>query len=137
MTINEIMEIFSNPETIHSLSFGEKLLGVGFTMVLGMGITFISLVILKGVMQVMTKVLVEKKKPVAVVETAATPPQPEVHEVEESHNDEAIIAAITVALSAKLKTPMSNIVIRNIKKVGGSKNSWNHVGIIEQMNSRL
>lgn len=137
MTINEIMEIFSNPETIHSLSFGEKLLGVGFTMVLGMGITFISLVILKGVMEVMTRVLVEKKKPVAVAETAATLPQPEVQEVEESHNDEAVIAAITVALSAKLKTPMSNIVIRNIRKVEGSKNSWNHVGIIEQMNSRL
>ncbi|GLI58104.1 hypothetical protein PM10SUCC1_36180 [Propionigenium maris DSM 9537] len=137
MTINEIMEIFSNPETIHSLSFGEKLLGVGFTMVLGMGITFISLVILKGVMEVMTRVLVEKKKPVAVAETAATPPQTEVQEVEEPHNDEAVIAAITVALSAKLKTPMSNIVIRNIRKVGGSKNSWNHVGIIEQMNSRL
>lgn len=137
MTINEIMEIFSNPETIHSLSFGEKLLGVGFTMVLGMGITFISLVILKGVMEIMTRVLVEKKKPVAVAETVATSPQPEVQEVEEPHNDEAVIAAITVALSAKLKTPMSNIVIRNIRKVGGSKNSWNHVGIIEQMNSRL
>lgn len=137
MTINEIMDIFSNPETIHSLSFGEKLLGVGFTMVLGMGITFISLVILKGVMEVMTKVLVEKEKPVAVTETVVAAPQPEVQEVEKAHNDEAVIAAITVALSAKLKTPIGNIVIRNIRKVEGSQHPWNHVGIIEQMNSRL
>ena len=137
MTINEIMDIFSNPETIHSLSFGEKLLGVGFTMVLGMGITFISLVILKGVMEVMTKVLVEKEKPVAVTETVAAAPQPVIQEVEEPHNDEAVIAAITVALSAKLKTPIGNIVIRNIRKVEGSQHPWNHVGIIEQMNSRL
>ena len=137
MTINEIMDIFSNPETIHSLSFGEKLLGVGFTMVLGMGITFISLVILKGVMQVMTKVLVEKEKPVAVTETVAAAPQPEIKEVEKSQNDEAVIAAITVALSAKLKTPIGNIVIRNIRKVEGAQHPWNHVGIIEQMNSRL
>lgn len=137
MTINEIMDIFSNPETIHSLSFGEKLLGVGFTMVLGMGITFISLVILKGVMQVMTKVLVEKEKPAAVTETVAAAPQPEIKQAEEPHNDEAVIAAITVALSAKLKTPIGNIVIRNIRKVEGSQHPWNHVGIIEQMNSRL
>ncbi len=137
MTINEIMEIFSNPETIHSLSFGEKLLGVGFTMLLGMGITFISLIILKGVMEVMTRVLKTKEKPVAVTNTVAAPSQPEVQEVEDPQGDEAVIAAITVALAAKLKTPMSNIIIRNIRRVESSQNSWNHAGIIEQMNSRL
>lgn len=137
MTINEIMEIFSNPETIHSLSFGEKLLGVGFTMLLGMGITFISLIILKGVMEVMTKVLKTKEKPVTVASSVAVPSQPEIQEIEEPQGDEAVIAAITVALSAKLKTPMSNIIIRNIRRVESSQNSWNHAGIIEQMNSRL
>ncbi len=137
MTINEVMEIFSNPETIHSLSFGEKLLGVGFTMLLGMGITFISLIILKGVMEVMTKVLKTKEKPVTVASSVAVPSQPEIQEIEEPQGDEAVIAAITVALSAKLKTPMSNIIIRNIRRVESSQNSWNHAGIIEQMNSRL
>ena len=37
-----LMDLFKDPETIHSLSMGEKLLGSTIAMVLGLGITFIT-----------------------------------------------------------------------------------------------
>jgi len=139
MNVTEIIELFSNPETIHTLTTGQKSIGVGFTVALGMSITFVSLVILQFVMTVMSKfmddskVIEKKTAPVKKAAPVAAAPAPEVSR----SNDEEVIAAITAALSVKLKTPMSNIIIRNIKKVNNNHHTWNNVGVVEQMNSRL
>ena len=50
-----LMEQFANPETVHSLSMGEKLAGAGITTIMGMGITFIVLLLLWGCVAIMTK----------------------------------------------------------------------------------
>ena len=112
MNINEIMEIFKDPNRIQTLEIGDKLTAVGFTFVLGMGITFLSLIILKIVIELMSKIIVktpkESKNPeVTTVEKVA---------VVEKENDKELIAAITVALAHKLGTSINNIKLTSIKK---------------------
>ena len=41
-----LMEIFSNPDTMHSLTFGEKMLASTITMIMGLGITFTVLILI-------------------------------------------------------------------------------------------
>ncbi|MEI6856945.1 OadG family protein [Psychrilyobacter sp.] len=134
MTINEIMVIFKNPETIQTLSTGDKFLAVGFTVVLGMGITFVSLVALKCVIDIMAKVLVEKeKKPEIKISE-----KKEVEEVIPDNNDEDVVAAIVIALATKLAANKNKkIVIRNIKRVNNEHSPWGQLGIVEQINNRL
>ena len=43
-----LMEQFANPETMQSLSIGDKLAGAGITTVMGMGITVVVLILLWG-----------------------------------------------------------------------------------------
>jgi len=139
MNVTEIIDLFSNPETIHTLTVGQKSIGVGFTVALGMIITFAALVILQFVMTAMSKFLDDSKVPekkTAPIKKAVPEAVTPVPEVSRS-NDEEVIAAITAALSVKLKTPMSNIIIRNIKKVNDNHHVWNNVGVVEQMNNRL
>ena len=50
-----LMELFSNPDTMHSLSFGEKMAGSAVTMLMGMGITFCVLILLWAFVAVMGK----------------------------------------------------------------------------------
>ena len=137
MTINEIMVIFKNPETIHSLSSGDKFLGVGFTVLLGMGITFLSLVVLKVVIDIMAKILGEKeKKPeIKIVEKKEVEV---IEEIEESDNDEDVVAAIVIAIATKLAANTNKkIVIRNITRVSNQHSPWGQLGIVEQINNRL
>jgi sodium pump decarboxylase gamma subunit len=131
MTINEIMVIFKNPETIHTLSAGDKFLAVGFTVLLGMGITFLSLVTLKVVIDIMAKVLVEKKLEIKIAE------KKEVEEVIPD-NDEDVVAAIVIALATKLAANTNKkIIIKNIKRVNNEHSPWGQLGIVEQINNRL
>jgi len=111
MEVNEILEVFSNPETIHTLTAGQKSIGVGFTLVLGMGITFTSLIILKIVIDIMGKLTAQPK---ATPTTTAKVSKKVAKKT--SQDDQAFIAAITVALATKLGTSADNIKITNIKK---------------------
>ena len=57
-----LMEQFANPETMQSLSIGDKLAGAGITTVMGMGITFVVLILLWGCIAFMTKITYRPKK---------------------------------------------------------------------------
>ncbi len=136
MTVNEIMVLFKDPDTIKSLSANERLLGVGFTLILGMGITFVSLILLNFIMVALSNFLKEKE-PENIVQKTVDTTEVIDEPLEEVYDDKAVIAAITVALAAKLNTSIHNIRIKNIKKVEKTHIPWKQVGIIEQMNNRL
>ena len=57
-----LMEQFANPDMMHSLSVGDKLVGAGITTLMGMGITFIVLILLWGCIAIMTKFTYRQKK---------------------------------------------------------------------------
>ncbi len=52
-----LMEMFADPRLMPDLSMGEKMLGSLITMCMGMGITFVILVLLWVIIAVMNKIM--------------------------------------------------------------------------------
>lgn len=131
----ELLQKFADPEVMKALSLSDRLFAGLITTLLGMGITFVSLVILQIVIQLTAKLAAPKpeKKLSAEVEEALSEKSFNNHELHE----EEIVAAITTALAVQLRTSVSNIVIRNIEKVGEPSSSWHKAGIAEHMNNSL
>jgi len=135
MTTTELLIKFGDPDIIQTLSISDKLYAGMMATVLGMGITFASLIILQFAIGFMEKLLNrpakqtirEKRLP------AAGAPLPE----EPVASDNELIAVISSVIALQLKTSTDNIVIRNIEKIETPSPAWNRAGILEQMNSRL
>ena len=70
-----LMDLFKDPETIHNLTFGQKMAGSAVTMVMGLGITFLVLILIWVFIAIMGKVLgaTQKKTAPAQAETKAMP----------------------------------------------------------------
>jgi len=136
-----LLQRFANPDLIHNMTIGEKLLASTYVAVLGMAITFIALIILWGFIIIMGNVLgvrKPKKEPVKVV--AEPKAQPEIKttaEETDSGDDEELVAVITAAIAASLNTSTHNIVVRNIVRVPDTTPVWGQAGRLEQMNKML
>ena len=135
MVLTELLSKFADPEVIHTLSVTDKLIAGLVATILGMGITFTALIILQLVIVLMDKLSKRPAKtcPAALqsVESAAPLSEPV-----PSVNTE-LIAVISSVIALQMKTPVSNIVIRNIEKINNPSSAWKRAGIIEQMNSRF
>lgn len=131
----ELLQKFADPEVMKALSLSDRLFAGLITTLLGMGITFISLVILQIVIQLTARLAAPKpeKKVSADVEEVALDNSAS----NSLSHEEEIVAAITTALAVQLKTSVSNIVIRNIEKVGEPSSSWHKAGVAEHMNNSL
>jgi len=130
MDIMSLMAEFADPETLKSLSLTQKLIASLITTFLGMGITFLSLIILQVVIGLLARFTAEK-----TVEAISPNAQQAATEEDRYHKDEELVAAITVALSLQLGTGVGNIVIRNIRKIEDHSPAWNKVGLAELMNN--
>ncbi len=130
----ELLAKFSDPEVIGTLSLTQRLLAGLITTVLGMGITFLALVILQIVTSLFEKLAPTHTAALQPAPAPAPAPAP-THEPDQKQQDEELIAAITVALATQLQTTTSNIVIRNIRKLDDHSPTWNRVGLAEQMNN--
>lgn len=135
MTTTELLTQFANPETLKALSFGNKLLAGLVTTLLGMGITFIALIILQFLISWMDRLINGSSKD----EKAASPAPAIITEPEAGNrvDDGELVAVITATLALQMKTSINTIVIKNIRKIEDRSPLWNRAGIIEQMNSRL
>lgn len=136
MTITELLAQFANPETITTLSFTHKLLAGLVTTMLGMGITFIALIILQLLISWMDRLInrgVAPKINAPRVEASGNTTS----DTQETQDDSELVAVITGVIAMQLKTSVDNIVIKNIAKIEDRSPLWNRAGIIEQMNSRL
>lgn len=121
-----------------SISFGEGLL----VTALGMGVTFIALIALSFMLDLLRILFykdpnknkpVEVKKEVDTVKSTAS-----VEDTAGSDEaDEELIAVITAAIAASLNTTTHNIVVRNIVRVEDRAPAWNKAGRLEQMNQML
>lgn len=131
----ELLSKFADPEVMKTLPVMERMIAGLITTALGMGITFVSLIVLQfviGLMAKLTSTTVEKAE-----EAPASVVKEEVVETVGIVKDEELVAAITTALAIQLKTSVSNIVIRNIEKVEESSTAWHKAGIAEHMNNSL
>lgn len=60
-----LMEKFAEPQLMHGLSMGEKLLGSGVTALMGMGVTFLVLIFLWGCIALMSRMMALPQKTAA------------------------------------------------------------------------
>ena len=134
----ELLAKFADPEVIQTLSIMDRLMAGLITTILGMGITFIALVVLQFVIGLMAKI--SQDKPVVIEEVVSQ--EPEAIEqtkavATQKEKDEELVAAITTAIAMQLRTSVSKIVIRNIEKIEESTSTWQKTGIAEHMNNSL
>ncbi|QZY54711.1 OadG family protein [Crassaminicella profunda] len=132
-----LLEKFSDPEIMQSLSMGEKMLASLYVMFLGMLVTFVALCILWGLIVIMSKMIHgTKKEAVKVVTTPAPVSAPAPAELEKEE-DEELVAVITAAIAASLQTSTHNIIVRNITRVSDVTPAWGRMGRMEQMNNNF
>lgn len=132
MSVTQLLAEFANPEAMHSLSAADKLTAGLITTVLGMGITFVALVVLQFLISWMDKLLnTEKGTETPAIATV-------VKATESSGTDDTeLIAVISSAIAMKLGTSTDRFIIKNVEKMADATPAWNRAGIIEQINNRL
>ena len=133
-----LMDLFSDPNTIHSLSFGEKMLGSTITMIMGLGITFLILILIWIFIAIMGKVLGstggKKKETPAPAAAPAAAPAPA--EAEEVTSDDSLVAVIAAAVAAFEGDSVNNLVVRRITRLSGGQTPWENAALNARMGTR-
>lgn len=128
-----LMEMFADPALIENLSMSERMLGSFITMCMGMGITFVILLLLWVIIAVMNKVMNagggKKQVTAPPVDRAAAP-------VATAKDDGALIAVIAAAIATAEGTSVNNLVVRKISRVTGDLPSWAVAGTADCIESR-
>ena len=130
-----LMEIFSNPDTMHSLTFGEKMLASTITMIMGLGITFTVLILIWIFIAIMGKVLGTGKKPAAAPAAAAPAPVETKAPVEEA-SDDSLVAVIAAAIAAYQGANANNLVVKKITRLSGDNTPWGVSGLEDRLDTR-
>ena len=136
MGITELLTQLANPETIHSLSFVDKMLGGLLVSMLGMGITFISLIVLQIIISLLARFTAPSPGKAAIVPPAGTV-TPDREPAATSTGDDELVAVMTAAIAMYPSLAKGNIVIRNIRRIENQLPAWNRAGMLDQMNSRF
>lgn len=131
-----LMDIFKDPELIHNLSFGEKMLGSTVTMIMGLGITFAILILIWIFIAIMGKIMgATQKQKTEAVDTKATPASAETAVVEDAADD-SLIAVITAAIAASEGGRADNLVVRKITRLAGDSSPWTNAANEARMATR-
>lgn len=132
-----LMEQFANPDMMHNLSVGDKLVGAGITTLMGMGITFIVLLLLWGCIAVMTKFTYRPKKGDKAPQTTDAAAAPSAAEtVTAAVADNSLIAVISAAIAAYEGGSANNFVVRKIRRISGETTAWSDAGRADCIDSR-
>ena len=133
-----LMEIFSNPDTMHSLSFGDKMLASTITMIMGLGITFTVLILIWIFIAIMGRILgATQKKPAAAPATAAAAPAPvETKAPVEEASDDSLVAVIAAAIAAYQGANANNLVVKKITRLSGDNTPWGASGLEDRLDTR-
>ena len=132
-----LMEIFSNPDVMHTLSFGEKMLASTITMIMGLGITFTVLILIWIFIAIMGKVLGTGKKPEAAPAAAAAAPAPvETKAPVAEASDDSLVAVIAAAIAAYQGANANNLVVKKITRLSGDNTPWGVSGLEDRLDTR-
>ena len=132
-----LMEIFSNPDVMHTLTFGEKMLASTITMIMGLGITFTVLILIWIFISLMGKALGTSKKPAAAPAAAAAAPAPaETKAPVEEASDDSLVAVIAAAIAAYQGANANNLVVKKITRLSGDNTPWGVSGLEDRLDTR-
>lgn len=137
-----LMERFANPDTIGSLSFSDKMTGSLITMVMGMGTTFVVLILLWALIAAMSKLFVSTEKRGSAGAAAssagqsAAAPAP-AGALSPQGGDGELAAVVAAAIAAfEGSTGADGLIVRRIRRVSGQANAWNDAGRSDCVDSR-
>lgn len=138
MQEQSLMDLFSDPNTIHSLSFGERMLGSTITMIMGLGITFLILILIWIFIIIMGKVMeaTTKKEAPKAAAPAAPAPAAAPAKAEPAAADDSLIAVIAAAIAAYEGGSADNLVVRKITRLSAQQTDWENAGILARMETR-
>lgn len=134
-----LLEKFADPTIIKSMPFADKMLASFYVAILGMGVTFLALLILWGSIILLGKFTnkIEKKNN----NTKIVKEQPKIEKIvtEDISKDDdlELVAVIAAAIAATTNQPISKIFVKNIKRVGDNTTAWKKAGIASQMSNRM
>ena len=132
-----LMEIFSNPDVMHTLTFGQKMLASTITMIMGLGITFTVLILIWIFISLMGKALGTNKKPAAAPAPAAAAPAPaETKAPVEEASDDSRVAVIAAAIAAYQGANANNLVVKKITRLSGENTPWGVSGLEDRLDTR-
>ena len=132
-----LMEIFSNPDVMHTLTFGQKMLASTITMIMGLGITFTVLILIWIFISLMGKALGTSKKPAAAAAPAAVAPAPaETKAPVEEASDDSLVAVIAAAIAAYQGANANNLVVKKITRLSGDNTPWGVSGLEDRLDTR-
>ena len=129
-----LMEIFSNPDVMHTLSFGEKMLASTITMIMRLGITFTVLILIWVFIAIMGRALGTGKKP-AAAPAAPAPVETKAAPVEEA-SDDSLVAVIAAAIAAYQGANANNLVVKKITRLSGDNTPWGVSGLEDRLDTR-
>jgi len=135
MELVDLLTRFADGETIHTLTVSQKLYASLITTALGMGITFVSLIVL----QIITT-LFERLAPTRTADHGRTPTETTAKIIPQKNladGQEELAAAVTTALALMLETSTSTIVIRTIRRLEDHTPPWSRAGINEQVQNTV
>lgn len=131
-----LMDRFSDPVLFEQLTGGEKLQGALLTTLMGMGLTFVVLILLWAIIAMMTKLLNKNSVDAMIDETPVTSKASTVAE-ENSMGDAQLIAVIMAAIAASEgKEFKNNLIVRKINRISGHIPAWRNAGQVETIDSR-
>ena len=131
------MEIFSNPDVMHTLTFGQKMLASTITMIMGLGITFTVLILIWIFISLMGKALGTSKKPAAAAAPAAVAPAPaETKAPVEEASDDSLVAVIAAAIAAYQGANANNLVVKKITRLSGDNTPWGASALEDRLDTR-
>lgn len=130
----DLLTVFADPSKFESLTATQRLWAALITTILGMGITFVVLIVLQFIIGLFDKFAGSEEKPKA----AAPAPAPKKAEEEPvSQTDDELVPVIAASLAMMLQTPASNIVIRDIRRLEDRTSPWSRAGVVDQMQTRV
>ncbi|MFV0439624.1 MAG: OadG family protein [Desulfopila sp.] len=139
--MTDLLAQFADPQTMQAMSTLDKLIAGLFTTVLGMGITFLALVILQCIISLLNR-LVNIRQPVPPA--AITPPQapakastmpavPAMPMPTGAAENNEVIAAIVAAIGLMTDIDGDRVAITRIVRASDRASIWSQTGILEQM----
>lgn len=137
-----LLEQFKDPALMVEMTFGEKLLASTYTAILGMGITFVVLVLIWGAIVLMTKFTTAiERKPAGSQVVKDSPkkaaPAPASAPVEVVADDSELVAVIAAAVAASLGTTPERIRVTNIVRTYDTTPTWGQAGRREMIDNAL
>ena len=140
MSVYEMLQMFKDPNVIHTMSFSAKMTASLIVTALGMGITFSALIIIRYLTSVLSFIVNKaetKKTVIKVVEKEVVVNNEIATNGEEDEIDEELVAVITAAIASTLNTSIHNIVVSNIVRVNDTTPAWGVVGRTNLINNKV